>query len=192
MNKKMQKNQESPDIELQKLEDYIDKFHTKFDNSDIIPILQFVQDIYGYLPCDALEFVSKKTHIPLSRIYGISTFYAHFSFVPRGKYTIKVCIGTACHVRGAEKVNAKLEELLNIKNGETTADYKFTLESVGCVGTCALGPIVVVGTSKKSEACCGGPLKSGRNVSLGDKFHGQVTPENIEEIINKYQGETDE
>ncbi len=178
--------QESVDVELQKVEEYIKSSDHKLNNSDIIPILQYIQDSYGYLPSEALELVSKRLHVPISRIYGVATFYSQFSFVPRGKYTIKVCIGTACHVRGADKINAKLEELLGVKNGETTPDYKFTLKSVGCVGTCALGPIVVVGNSKKSEACCSGPVKSNRNVSLGDKFYGQVTPEKVQEIIEQY------
>lgn len=192
MHKNVQTKPESTDVEFQKLEDYIKSFHHKPGNSDIIPILQYIQDAYGYLPNVALEFVSKDIHVPLSRIYGVATFYSQFSFVPRGKYTIKVCIGTACHVRGADKVNEKLEGFLNVKNGETTADYKFTLKSVGCVGTCALGPIVVVGTSIKSESCCGGPVKSGRNVSLGDKFYGQVTPEKVQEIIEIYRGANNE
>ncbi|MGQ3684022.1 MAG: NADH-quinone oxidoreductase subunit NuoE family protein [Candidatus Loosdrechtia sp.] len=180
--------QESTDVELQYVEDYIKSFHHRLDNSDIIPVLQYIQDTYGYLPDVALELVSKRLYIPVSRIYGVATFYSQFSFVPKGKYTVKVCIGTACHVRGADKITTKLEETLGIKNGETTADYKFTLNSVGCVGTCALGPIVVVGTSKKSGECCGGPVKTNRNMSLGDKFYGQVTPEKVQEIIEHYRG----
>ncbi|MCF6159162.1 MAG: NAD(P)H-dependent oxidoreductase subunit E [wastewater metagenome] len=177
---------------MQKIDDYIQRANHTLSNSDIIPLLQHIQEIYGYLPRVALEFVSKRIHVPVSRIYGVATFYSQFSFVPRGRYTVKVCVGTACHVRGADKINTKLEEVLGIKNGETTPDYNFTLKSVGCVGTCALGPIVVVGNSKKSETCCGGPVKPNRNVSLGDKFYGQVTPEKVQEILEPYRGSNNE
>lgn len=175
-------------VELGGLERHIKNLNHRLSRSDLIPLLQYTQDSYGYLPRPALEFISRSTHIPLSRIFGVATFYSQFSFVPKGKFTVKVCVGTACHVRGAEKVKSRIGELLGVKDGETTADYRFTLESVACLGTCALGPIVVIGSSKKTEGCCGGgPVKQA--LSLGDKFYGQVSPEKVQEILERYTKE---
>jgi NADH-quinone oxidoreductase subunit E len=179
---------QEPPVELNSLEEHIKSLNYRLSTSDIIPLLQFTQDSYGYLPRPALELISRQTRIPMPRVFGVASFYGQFSFVPKGKYTIKVCIGTACHVRGAEKVKARIGELLSIKDGETTKDYRFTLESVACLGTCALGPIVVIGSSKKAEGCCGGgPMK--QTLVLGDKFYGQVSPEKVEEILGRYAEE---
>lgn len=174
-----------PPVDLNILEREISSYDHKPTYGDLIAILQRTQDTYGYLPRPALEFISKKTSIPMARIFGVATFYTQFSLIPKGKYTIKVCIGTACHVRGADKVIEELEHNLGIKEGDTTKDLKFTLQSVACVGTCALGPIVVVGSSIKSGACCDVPF--GPKVAAGDKFYGQVTPEKVEEILEDYQ-----
>lgn len=184
--KKETLKQEAP-IELGGLERHIKNLNHRLSRSDLIPLLQYTQDSYGYLPRPALEFISRSTRIPLSRIFGVATFYSQFSFVPKGKFTVKVCVGTACHVRGAEKVKSRIGELLGVKDGETTTDYRFTLESVACLGTCALGPIVVIGSSKKAEGCCGGPVKQA--LSLGDKFYGQVSPEKVQEILERYTTE---
>lgn len=178
---------QEPPVELDRLEGYIKSLNHKLSTSDLIPLLQYTQDSYGYLPRQALEFISRKTRIPTSKIFGVATFYSQFSFVPKGKFTIKVCVGTACHVRGADKVKERIGELLGVKEGETTADHRFTLESVACLGTCALGPIVVIGSSKKAEACCGGPMK--QTLSLGDKFYGQVSPEKVQQILERYAEE---
>ncbi|MFQ5957244.1 MAG: NAD(P)H-dependent oxidoreductase subunit E [Candidatus Brocadiales bacterium] len=174
-----------PPIDLKTLEQEIATFNHKLTSGDLIALLQRTQDVYGYLPRAALELISSETSIPLTRIFGVATFYSQFSFIPKGKYTIKVCIGTACHVRGADQVIEELERNLNIKEGETTKDLKFTLQSVACLGTCALGPVVVVGSSIKSGACCDVPF--GQKVALGDKFYGQVTPEKVEDILERYQ-----
>lgn len=175
---------QEPKVELGRLEEHIKSLNHRLAPSDLIPLLQFTQDSYGYLPKSALESISRHARIPMSKVFGVASFYGQFSFIPKGKYTIKVCVGTACHVRGAEKVKTRIGELLGIKEGETTKDYRFTLESVACLGTCALGPIVVVGSSQKAESCCGGPMKAA--VALGDKFYGQVSPEKVEEILSRY------
>jgi len=110
----------------------------------LIMILQDITAEYNYLPREALTYVAEKLDIPVSRIYGAATFYKAFSLTPRGKYIINVCLGTACHVRGAGKIMESIGERLNIKEGETTPDLKFTLESVRCLGCCALGPVITV------------------------------------------------
>ncbi|HHT9120026.1 MAG TPA: NADH-quinone oxidoreductase subunit NuoE family protein [Candidatus Hypogeohydataceae bacterium YC41] len=176
-----------PNVELNSLEKYIKGLNHHLSTADLIPLLQYTQDSFGYLPRQAMELISKQTRIPMSRVFGVASFYTQFSFVPKGKFTIKVCVGTACHVRGSEKVKARISELLGIKDGKTTADYRFTLELVACLGTCALGPIVVIGSSKKAESCCGGPMK--QTLALGDKFYGQVSPEKVQEILGRYAKE---
>lgn len=110
--------------------------------SALIMILQDIQKHYRYLPKDAMEMVAKKMRLPLAQIYGVATFYRSFSLEPKGKNHICVCTGTACHVRQANVIVDKLERDLGIKSGETTADQQFSLESVNCLGACALGPLV--------------------------------------------------
>jgi NADH:ubiquinone oxidoreductase subunit E len=110
----------------------------------VIPILQRTQDAYGYLPKEILAVISKKTGIPLSRLYGVATFYAQFRLTRRGRHLVRVCDGTACHVRGAPKNVEALEKALDIKAGETSADYKATLEIVYCLGSCGLAPVAVI------------------------------------------------
>ena len=112
-------------------------------HSQIIQILQDIQVVYNYLPEDALRYVSEKLKMPLSKIYSIATFYSAFSLTPRGKHLITVCMGTACHVRGAAIILTEFERRLNIKSGETTKDMNYSLETVNCLGCCAIGPIVV-------------------------------------------------
>jgi len=114
------------------------------DKGQLVSILQDIQDEYYYLPKDALEKVSQILDIPLSQVYSIATFFRAFSLTPRGRHLIKVCLGTACHVRGAPRVLEKMERDLAIDRGGTTDDLKFTLETVNCVGCCALGPMVMI------------------------------------------------
>ena len=111
----------------------------------LIAILEEIQDEYGYLPEEALRTVSDQTGRPLVDVYGIATFYRSFSLKPRGKHLVCACLGTACHVRGAARVVGEFERQLGIKPGETTLDKEFTLETVNCLGACALGPVVVIG-----------------------------------------------
>jgi len=113
-------------------------------DSAILAILQDIQSKEKYLPKEVLEYVSQKMHIPLPNIFRIATFYNALSIKPRGRYKIDVCLGTACHVRGGNKIMEKFERDLGVSVGETTKDKRFTLESVRCVGCCSLGPVVVV------------------------------------------------
>lgn len=110
----------------------------------LISILQDIQTEYNYLPKEALIQVSRSLDVPLSQVYSVVTFFKAFSLEPRGRHLINVCLGTACHVRGGGKILESIERELGINSGKTTGDRKFTLETVNCVGACALGPIVIV------------------------------------------------
>lgn len=124
----------------------IDAIIEKNGNSEtnLLAILQDIQAVERYLPRPALDCVAKKLGISIARIYSMATFYKAFSLKPRGKHTCTVCMGTACHVRGAGNILGKVEDQLNIKAGETTKDLSFTVERVNCVGACAMGPVVIV------------------------------------------------
>jgi NADH-quinone oxidoreductase subunit E len=124
----------------------IDQILEKYDyrHSDIVGILQDVQSIENYLPEEALRYISENMEISLTRVFDIVTFYKAFSLVPRGKYTIRVCCGTACHLGGAPQNLEQLNRLLQVKDGETTDDRAFSLETVNCLGACALAPVVAV------------------------------------------------
>jgi len=148
---------------MNKIEQILKDYHYK--RSRIIQILQNIQVEYKYLPKDTLEYVSQKLKMPLSTIYSIATFYAAFSLTPRGKHLCTVCMGTACHVRGAPDVLARIEEKLGIKTGNTTADKQFTLETVNCLGACALAPIVVI------DGTYHGQTKVNKVGGLLDKYH---------------------
>lgn len=112
--------------------------------SEIIPILQDIQDAYGYLPEDALEEAARFTGVSRTHVYGVATFYAQFRFKPRGRKHIMVCTGTACHVSGAEQVLDALERHLGIEERDVTDDMEYSLESVGCIGCCSLAPCAMV------------------------------------------------
>ncbi|MBN1798143.1 MAG: NAD(P)H-dependent oxidoreductase subunit E [Spirochaetales bacterium] len=119
------------------------KKYTK-NHAELISILEEIQNMYGYLPGQALKIISEHTEHSLVDIYGVATFYKAFSLKPRGKHLVLVCLGTACHVRGAPKIVEEFEQQLGVVSGDTTADKEFTLETVNCLGACALGPTVVV------------------------------------------------
>ena len=136
----------------------------KNDKSLIVDILQDIQSEIGYLPKDALVETGKQLDVPVSRVYSVATFFKAFSLTKRGRHLISVCMGTACHVRGAVKVLEQLEEELKINRGGTTKDLKFTLETVNCVGACALGPMVII----------------------GEDYHGEMTPEGITSVLKEY------
>ena len=123
----------------------------KGERSDIIPILQDIQLNFGYLPENMILTVSKFTGVPESEIYGVATFYTQFRFSPIGKKHIMVCKGTACHVKGASKIMEGIERQLGIKEGEITPDHEYSLESVGCLGCCALAPCTMVNEKVESE-----------------------------------------
>jgi NADH-quinone oxidoreductase subunit E len=114
------------------------------DRSYLVPIMQDVQKELGYLSKDALTAISANLGVPISRVYEVATFYKAFSLKPKGRHHISLCMGTACHVRGAEFISSNVTDLLKIKDGETTADMEYSFETVGCLGACALGPIIVV------------------------------------------------
>lgn len=139
------------------------KILKKYDNdgNSIIQILQDIEVEYNYLPKEVLEFISKKLQLPLSKIYSIATFFAAFSLNPRGRHLVTVCMGTACHVRGAPTVLQRIQDRLCINPGCTTKDNQFTLETVNCLGACALAPIVVV----------------------DGKYHGQTTIQKVDAIL---------
>lgn len=115
------------------------------DDGALIPVLKAVQDLYGYLPREALEAVAESREEPLAAVYGVATFYSQFHLAPRGEVIVRVCQGTACHVNGGAAVLAAVSEELDVAVGGTTADGEFTLETVGCVGACSLAPVMVVG-----------------------------------------------
>lgn len=138
------------------------------NHSHIIQILQDIQVLYNYLPEDALRYVSDKLKMPLSKIYSIATFYSAFSLTPRGRHLCTVCMGTACHVRGAPRVLDRITEKLKIQSGETTEDNMFTLETVNCLGACALAPIVVI----------------------DGRYYGQTTVNKIDKLLDTYYEET--
>lgn len=117
----------------------------------LIHALQQIQEDIGYLPEDILQRLSRKLDIPLSEIYGVASFYKMFHFKPRGKKIVKVCLGTACYVRGAKNILVALEKEFNVKSGETTEDLTMTLETVGCVGCCGLAPVTTINDDVRGE-----------------------------------------
>lgn len=125
-----------------KIKSVLDKYQR--NKGMLVSILQDIQAEYNYLPEESLVKVSKDLDVPLSQVYSVATFFKAFSLTPRGRHLINVCLGTACHVRGAVRILEAIERETGIKAGETTEDLKFTLETVNCLGACALGPIVVV------------------------------------------------
>ncbi|MGQ9629266.1 MAG: NADH-quinone oxidoreductase subunit NuoE [bacterium] len=129
-------------MDLAKVDEIIDSYRGQ--DGTLISILQDIQAEYYYLPKEALERVSNRLDLPLSQVYSVSTFYTAFSLRPRGRHSIKVCLGTACHVKGAGLILGRLERDLGVKAGETTPDRQFTLETVRCVGCCSLAPVIMV------------------------------------------------
>ena len=131
------------EIDLTRLDPLISKYKNKKGN--LIPLLQGTQNLFGYLPRVAFEKIASETGLELSDMYGVATFYAQFRMKPVGRIIIKICHGTACHVQNANTISDALEESLRIKDGETTEDGLFTLESVACLGCCSLAPVMMVG-----------------------------------------------
>lgn len=134
------------------------------EDGTLLPVLQEVQEVLGYLPEEALVKVAEGLGLALSRIWGVVTFYGQFHLSPRGKNTIKVCQGTACHVRGSRRILDKIESVLEIQSGQTTPNLKFTLETVRCLGTCFLAPVMMVNRD----------------------YFGKLTLDRIEGILNQF------
>lgn len=130
------------EVQESKVKSFVTKYRS--EKKALISVLQDIQEEYNYLPQEALRIVSDTLGIPLIDIVGVATFYRAFSLEPRGKHLVTVCMGTACHVRGGPKILEEFERKLNILAGETTADRQFSLETVACLGCCAIGPVVVV------------------------------------------------
>ena len=141
----------------------VDSHHR--DKDMLIQIMLDLQSGLGWLPQEALSEISRQLRVPVTRVYQVASYYKAFSFAPKGRHSIKVCLGTACHVRGASKVLEKMETDLGIKRTETTPDLRFTLETVNCVGCCALGPMVMI----------------------DDKYHGQLTGEKVSRLLSRYE-----
>jgi NADH-quinone oxidoreductase subunit E len=137
-------------------------------NSNLISLLQDVQEKFGYLPAPALKEISRRTRIPLSRIYGVLSFYAQFYTEPRGRHTVRACRGTACHVRGGKRVIHSIENLLGLKDGQTSDDMMFSFETVACLGACALSPVVVIDST----------------------YYGKATPRHIEKVLQRLAAES--
>lgn len=131
----------------------------------LIPVLQAAQGIYGYLPAEALKEISSRLQIPLSKVYGVVTFYAQFHLKPRGRNVVRVCLGTACHVRGGAKIAEAVTKAIGIKDGETTPDLRYTFESVACLGACGLAPVMMV----------------------NDETYGRLTPDKVAKLLEEYK-----
>lgn len=129
-----------------------------------MPALQKAQEIYGYLPIEVQSVIAETLDMPLSELFGIATFYSQFRLQPTGQYKISVCLGTACYVKGSDKVFNSLSQKLNIKNGECTPDGKFSLESCRCIGACGLAPVMMI----------------------NDDVYGRLTGDELDDILAKY------
>ena len=141
------------------LKKFIDSLPTQ--KGELIRVLHRAQGIFGYLPREVQVFVAREMEVPVSKVYGVVSFYSYFTMTPKGKYESSVCMGTACYVRGAVSVLEELRKKLGIEPGETTEDGKFSLRSLRCVGACGLAPVMMV----------------------GDKVYGRVTPDMVDTIL---------
>jgi NADH:ubiquinone oxidoreductase subunit E len=149
-------------IDLSKVDEILSKYEKK--EASLIPVLQEVQAVFRYLPEDALLRIGQRLHIALSRIYGVVTFYSQFYLTPRGRHVIKSCQGTACHVRGSKGALDALSRELKVEPGGTTDDLNYTLETVACLGTCFLAPVLMV----------------------DEDYYGKLTPKRAVDALKKY------
>lgn len=131
----------------------------------LMPALQFAQEIYGYLPYEVQTIIADELEVSLPEVYGVATFYSQFSLVPKGKYNIGICLGTACYVNGSQEIYDKIRNVLGIESGECTVDRMFSLDATRCVGCCGMAPVMKV----------------------NDDVYGKVKVEDVEKIINKYR-----
>lgn len=149
--------------EVDKLKEVCASFNN--EAGELINVLHKAQGIFGYLPAEVQEIVAHELNVPVAKVYGVVTFYSFFTMIPKGKHPISICTGTACYVRGAEKVLDEFKRRLNVKVGETTPDGKFSLSCLRCVGACGLAPVVMV----------------------GEKVYGRVSPDGVAEILAEYE-----
>ena len=152
------------EIDYMELDNIIEEEFSN-DQENLIMIIQAIQRRYNYLPRPALTYLSTKIGVPLSQIYGVATFYSTFSLEPRGRNIISVCLGTACHVRGGERVRERIEDALNIGDRETTEDQRYTLETVRCIGCCSLGPVM----------------------KINEDMHGHISSDQVDNILDQYE-----
>ena len=159
-------SREEPTTGIAGLQETVNGVLTRYRNDPalLISILQDIQAAYNYLPRESMERIAAGLKIPLTQVYSVATFFKAFSLKPRGRNLIHVCLGTACHVRGAARLRDKIQRVLNIEPGGTTPDFRFTLETVNCVGACALGPVV----------------------KINGKYHGQMTPHKVDALLKSY------
>lgn len=137
----------------------------KGDKSRLMAVMQEAQGIYGYLPYEVQAIIAEGLDVPLEKVYGVATFYAQFALSPKGRYNISVCLGTACYVKGSDKVLEKISEEIGIEPGECTGDAKFSLEACRCIGACGLAPVM----------------------TINDDVYGRLTPDEIPGILAKYE-----
>jgi len=149
--------------QVEKLKEIIERYKGK--PGGLIPVLEEAQVSLEYLPVPVQKVIAAELNLPLSRVYGVVTFYSFFTMTPRGRHTVRVCLGTACYVRGGKAIAETIEKLYDVKEGETTADRRFTYETVRCLGACGLGPVVVI----------------------DDEVHGRMKPANVKEVLNQYE-----
>ena len=149
--------------QIAKLNKIIEKHKGK--PGGLIPVLEEAQVALEYLPVSVQKKIARELNLPLSRVYGVVTFYSFFTMTPRGKHTVRVCLGTACYVRGGKAITEALQKEFGISEGETTPDRMFTLESIRCLGACGLGPVVVV----------------------DEDVHGRIKPSKVKEILTQYK-----
>jgi NADH-quinone oxidoreductase subunit E len=149
-------------MNLERIDEIIDRYVG--EEGALVQLLLDIQSELNWLPREAIEQISKRFQVPASQVYRIASFYKAMSLTPRGKHTVNVCLGTACHVRGGARIMDMIGDVLGIKPGETTQDMKFTLERVNCLGCCASGPVIVV----------------------DGEYHGKIMPAKAEEILKNY------
>lgn len=151
-----------PENKVQELKDICKKFNN--EPGELINVLHGAQEMFGYLPAEIQEIVADEMNVSVAHVYGVVTFYSFFTMLPKGKHPISICMGTACYVRGGEKVLDEFKRLLEVKVGETTSDGKFSLSCLRCVGACGLAPVVTV----------------------GERVYGRVAPDDVKGILDEY------
>ncbi len=167
----VQEKKKTEEVDLSMIDPLIEKYKDKKGN--MIPLLQGTQDVYGYIPRAAFEKISREAGLELSDMYGVATFYAQFRLEPVGKYIVKVCHGTACHVQNANSVTDALKEALKVEDGGTTEDGMFTLESVACLGCCSLAPVMMIGDETYGKLSGSQAVRIIKNIRINELNKGE-------------------